>query len=259
MDQVLIATNGKGINSYRDYANANQLGLEIQAFSDPAILAGDWMQLLVAYKQSLSHFSAPIGIHGAFYDMTSASRDPAITELTLMRYRQNLHVADELNAKYVVFHLNYLGLMKLVNYRPEWHRRQVDFWVSFAQEAENIGVTVLLENSWEDDPAIVPSIIEEVGSPKLKACLDFAHASLYSKQLISSWIDAFAPHIFCCHLNNHDGELDLHLPLGVGVIDYLPILAQLRQLTEPPIFCLELPSKTCVDASLDFLDLELTP
>ncbi|MCI0580911.1 MAG: sugar phosphate isomerase/epimerase [Chloroflexi bacterium] len=255
MDQVLVATDYRDVASYRTWAEEAGFGLELQAFSDPKVLANDWIEVLASHKKLLAGFPGRLGLHGAFYDMVSASLDPAIVDVTRIRYRQNLHAASELNAGYVVFHLNYMGTLKLSNYRAGWHQRQVEFWGHFAEEAAAAGVDVLLENLWEDDPALVRDILAEVNHPHLKACLDVAHATLFSCHGLDAWIKALAPYLICCHLNNHDGELDLHWPLGHGVLDYPPVLAKMRQLPKPPLFSLELSGKEQVEASLPFLNM----
>jgi sugar phosphate isomerase/epimerase len=203
----------------------------------------------------LSGFSGDIGVHGAFYDLTSASLDPAILEITRLRYRQNLRIASELGARYVLFHLNYLGFCKIPNYRPGWHERQVAFWSSFAAEAEKAGVPVLIENSWEDEPSLIVDILSEVNSPNLRACLDIAHATLYSSVPIEEWIEALEPYLFCSHLNNHNGQYDMHWPLTRGIVDYSDVISSLRNTSKPPYLCLEMPRWSFMKPSLSYFEL----
>lgn len=254
MDRVLSATTKKDLPAFRDHAQNFGLGLELQAFADPATLSNNWPKTLHWHRDVLSGFSGDIGVHGAFYDLTSASLDPAILEITRMRYRQNLHIAAELGAQYVLFHLNYLGICKIPNYRPGWHERQVAFWSSFAAEAEEAGVPILIENSWEDDPTLIADILSEIDSPYLMACLDIAHATLYSSYPIQEWIDAFEPYLFCSHLNNHNGQYDMHWPLTKGNVDYANVIPSLRNAVSSPLLCLEMPRWSFMKNSLAFLD-----
>jgi sugar phosphate isomerase/epimerase len=132
----------------------------------------------------------------------------------------------------------------------------VDFWGRFVEEAEVVGIQLLLENLWEDEPALIAEILAEVNHPCLRACLDVAHATLFSPAPVSRWIEAIAPYLYCCHLNNNDGEMDLHWPLSQGVIDYAPILAELRRRQPAPLLTLEMPSRERMVASLPLLELE---
>jgi sugar phosphate isomerase/epimerase len=253
MDTVLVAADKNNLDTYLNRVTEKDLGLELQAFANPEVLAGNWLEVLADHKRKLAAFSGRLGIHGAFYDMVSASLDPAVVDVTRIRYRQNLQAAVELGAEYVVFHLNYMGILKLPHYRSGWHRRQVAFWKGFIQEASTHEIYILLENLWEDDPTLMTDILEEVNNPYLKTCLDIAHATLFSKIPAEKWINTLSPHLHLCHLNNHDGELDQHWELGKGTIDYQPILEMLRELPQPPMLTLEMPNWQRIEASLPLL------
>jgi sugar phosphate isomerase/epimerase len=255
MDQVLIATDYQQLAGFRRWAEALGLGLELQAFADPAVLANDWVAVLDEHQRLLTGFKGHLGLHGAFYDMVSASLDPAIVDVTRIRYRQNLHAAAVLEADYIVFHVNYMGFLKFPDYRPGWHRRQVAFWQPYAEEAARLGIYILLENLWEDDPTLITEILTAVNNPYLKACLDISHATLFSRDPIEHWLTVFTPHLHLCHLNNHDGQQDLHWPLNRGVIDYPHIMELLRRLPAAPLFTLEMPHLEWMKSSLDYFQL----
>jgi len=255
MDRVLLATSQKNIPELLTQAELYGLGLEIQEFSDPYTLANDWSRSLRWHQELLSGFSGDIGIHGAFFDLTSSSLDPDILAVTRRRYSQNLQIAAELDAKYVLFHLNYLGNCKIPNFRPGWHEREVAFWSSFVREAEEVGIPILLENSWENEPSLIGDILSAVNSPYLKACLDIAHVTLHSEYTVEQWISELEPYLFCSHLNNHDGNLDMHWPLSRGMVDYASVIAALRKSAGQPYLCLEMPSWSEMEPSLSFFEL----
>lgn len=258
MNQLLFATyQPKDLPLYRRRAEQLHCGLEIHAFSDPALLAenGDLKRVVAAFEEQLAGFEGVLGFHGAFYDMVSASVDPDIVALTLQRYRRNVEIAERLGGRYVVFHANYMGGFKLANYRDGWHRRQVAFWRSFMEEVGERDVNVLLENLWADEPSIIVDILSEVGHPHLKACLDVGHVYLFSDRPIEVWIDALEPFLYGCHLNNHNGRQDLHWALGRGVIDYRPVLEKLRGLSRPPLLTLEMSDWEAIAASLQYFDV----
>ncbi|MCB8918659.1 MAG: sugar phosphate isomerase/epimerase [Ardenticatenaceae bacterium] len=255
MDQLLLATYSLDFLDYRTWAETMGCGLELHTFTEPAVLAGDLPAIVARHKRQLRGFRGRLGLHGAFYDMVSASLDPEIVAVTRKRYRQNLQTAAALDAQYVVFHANYMGGFKLPNYRPGWHQRQLDFWGPFTLEAASHGLVVLLENMWAPEPEIIADLIRDVNSPNLRSCLDIAHATLFSSLPIQRWIEVLSPYLYCCHLNNHDGQLDLHLPLTQGVVDYAALLPQLRRLAHPPLFTLELPDRASIEASLCLLHL----
>lgn len=256
MDQLLFATYSlSDLVTYRQWAEQLGCGLELHTFVDPILLSGDVSGMVAAHRRLLAGFQGPIGFHGAFYDMMSGSLDPGIVALTRERYRQNLAVAEALQGTYLVFHANYMGGFKLRDYRRGWHERQIDFWDSFAREAENSGLCILLENMWADDPEIVADILRAIDRPNLLACLDISHVPLYSTHSIDAWIDALEPWLFCCHLNNTNGEQDLHWSLRQGIIKYAPIVEKLRRLAEPPYMTLEMPDWETISESLSYFEL----
>ncbi|MDX1614047.1 MAG: TIM barrel protein [Candidatus Promineifilaceae bacterium] len=249
-DRLLVSTTTSDLTVNVELGKRLGVGLELQGFADPLTLAQRFDEVLGFHQTALRDFHQPVALHGAFYDMSSASPDPAVVSLTRRRYRQNLCAAAELGAAYVVFHLNYLGAMRLPNYRQGWLQRQIEFWADFTRDAARLDMPVLLENSWEDDPTLITDVVESVASPYLRACLDVAHATLYSSISLSHWIEAFRPHLVCAHLNNHDGELDLHWPLDQGVLDYGQILPLLRRLPQAPLMVLEMNEPAFIQASL---------
>lgn len=255
MDQLLFAAYQDDVALRIQKAQESGCGLELHTFTDPKTLATNLAAQLLTHKSLLANFSGILGLHGAFYDMISASVDPDIVAITRRRYEQNLWIARELKARYIVFHANYMGTFKLVNYRAGWHKRQVAFWESFIEQAAESGIYILLENMWEDDPSVIIDVIQAVNHPHLKACLDVAHATLFSDRPIQEWIEQFAPFLFCCHLNNHDGLLDLHWPLSRGCVDYQSVLPLLRHLPMPPLMTLEMSNWDSIEKSLNYFEL----
>lgn len=257
MKRLLLATyKTADLPFYRRWAKELGCGLELHTLIEPETLAdGRFIGELEAHQQQLHNFNGPLGLHGAFYDMVSASLDPDVVALTLRRYRQSLQAAVQVGANYVVFHANYMGGLKLANYRAGWHERQVLFWRSFAEEAAQYDIFILLENMWAGDPTIISDVLRDVDHPCLRACFDVSHAALFSEWRLFDWIDVLAPYLYCCHLNNHDGHVDRHWALGKGIIDYQPIIRYLGQLPNPPLMTLEMPDPEAIRASLPFFDL----
>lgn len=256
MDRALIS-----VEHYRDLvghaaiARQHGLGLELQEFSDPNVLDGGWRSLLDEYKCALNGFTGLRAMHGAYIDLVSGSPDMRLVTLTRERYRHNLDIACELGVKYIDFHANYLPLVDHPSYLPGWVERQVTFWSPLAKQAEQYGVTLLLENMWEPAPAIIRRILDRVQSPYLKACLDVGHAVLYSRVPIEEWITRLGEHLAYTHLHNNHGATDEHLAFGDGVLDFPAVLEQLRALPAPPLFSLELPNMESITASLPYLNL----
>jgi sugar phosphate isomerase/epimerase len=255
VDAVHLAASRTRLTEYRSWAEELGCGLELYAFSEPAVLSGDWQAVVAEHQAALAGFRGGLGLHGAFFDMASGSIDPAIVTVTRQRYQQSMEIAAALGAKTVVFHLNYLPYIKSESYRTGWTARQIAFWQEMAEVAESAGITVHLENMWEDDPDLLAAVAAGVDHPAVRLCLDVAHTVLYSETPLSTWMDALSPWLRSVHLNNHDGQLDRHWALSQGVIEYRSVVRHLRQLQPAPIFVLEMTSEERVKRSLPFFNL----
>jgi len=256
VDQILLGTVQHNFSSCLPLALDYGLGLEIQTFAYPDVLAGNWRDLLMTYQRSgLDHLAGPLAVHGAFMDMAPGSPDPLIRDVTLRRTYEGLEVAAALGAQNIVFHTNFIASIRHPIYREGWTRRNIDFWGQVVTHAAALNLIITLENMWEPDPALLVDILQAVDSPYLRACLDVGHTSLFSETPFQDWLAAFEPYLVHVHTNNHDGRIDTHQALTDGVLDYTPILAALRALPVPPTITLEMNTVQAMQESFCCLDL----
>jgi sugar phosphate isomerase/epimerase len=258
--RLAIATPRPDIAPYIALARDYGVGIEIQAYGyNPGLLDSDWSSLVEQHRYLLRGFEGEIALHGAFFDMSSASEDPQIVRVTRQRYLLTLQLAVELGARHVVFHANYLPWIRNARYLRQWTQRQVEFWAEIGAEAERLGLVVALENMWEPSPDLIGCILDWVDSPFVTACLDVGHAYLYSDSIpLTGWLDRLKDRLSHCHINNHRGVEDEHLPLDAlgGVVDYSYVLPLLWSLPSPPLISLEMESLEDLERSLRFI-LEL--
>lgn len=255
--RLAIAIPRPDIAPYVAMARDYGIGIEIQAYGyNPGLLDGDWSSLVAEHRRLLQGFEGEIALHGAFYDMSSASEDPQIVRVTRERYLLNLRIAAELGARHVVFHANYLPWIRNTRYLRQWTQRQVEFWAEMGVEAQRLGLIVALENMWEPSPDLIGRILDGVDSPSVRACLDVGHAYLYSDSIpFTGWLARLKELLVHCHINNHRGVEDEHLPLDApnGVVDYSLILPLLGSLPVPPLISLEMESLDDLERSLRFV------
>ena len=256
-DQVVIACNDDNFEECIKLALKHGTGLEIQSFAQPDKLDGDWQAEVKRYQNQLAQdgFKGLLTMHGAFLDLVSASPDRKVVQLTRERYSANLEIAQAFEAKYVVFHTNFLPMIRLPVYREQWTERQIEFWGEMAEDAKGKGVTILLENMWEYDPALICDVLDTVNSPNLHACIDVGHTFLFSDIVLENWLERMGRHLLYAHLNNNPGGVDYHQALSDGVINYGEILPMLRELPQPPTFCLEIARLDDIERSLPYFEL----
>lgn len=236
-------------------AHRYSLGIEVQTFAYPNTLDGDWEGLLNRYRAVLRGIPGEIAMHGPFMDMASGSPDPLIMQAVRRRVRQALHIAEELRARTVIFHANFLAMLRNQEYRDDWTERQIAFWAPLAQEAWEAGVVIALENMWEFEPTIIGDVLRRVELPGLKACIDIGHVQLFSEVGLEQWLTSLDGQIVHVHMNNNGGVVDEHHALDEGVINYRSVLARLRRLARKPTFALEIEQVDDIRRSLTLLDL----
>jgi sugar phosphate isomerase/epimerase len=254
-DRVLLSASLTNIDDCIRLAVARGLGIELMAFAYPDVLDGDWRSLLERYKAQLQPVPGMLTMHGPFMDMASGSPDQQINEVCKARFRHALRIAHELGVQIVVLHANFIGAIHSEAYRIGWHKRNVLFWSEIADYAQQLGVTVAVENMWEFDPDIIGDVLKTIDHPNLRACLDVGHAHLYSQVTFAVWLETMKPYLVHLHVNNNDGALDIHGGLGAGVLDYQRLLEAVRTLPSQPTITLEMDSVGDMEASLRFFRL----
>ena len=203
-----------------DLACAEEFGLgaEVQVFGMPPYLGKDCTNEIERMAERLEGLAGPVGVHGPFMDLAHFSPDPAIREVCRKRYLEAFDLADALNAEYVIFHTQYNTMLRLPDYPEMFHQQSMEFWPQIVAEAERRGITICMENMFDEDPLPSRRLADEIASRRFKLCLDIAHAVIYSDINIANWIDAFQPHLRHVHINDCDGINDLHLALGKGTL-----------------------------------------
>ncbi len=267
MKNILLATFQRDISRHYELAQAHNAGLELQVYGyDPGLLDEGWRELLDEHKALLRDFQGELALHGAFIDMAPSSLDRRIVQVTWDRSLLNLDIAAELGAQIVVFHTQFIPQIYRpvggggMDYRDIWTRGQVSFWGAMAEEAAQRNLTIALENMWEPEPDLIGEVLRQVNSPYLVACLDVGHFYLFSDYLpLSRWIEHIKEWTVYCHVNNHRGFYDEHLPLDFpgGVIDYkndvFPLLDEM--LPNAYSLVLEIDEIEYLESSLRYLEM----
>ncbi|MCI0711438.1 MAG: sugar phosphate isomerase/epimerase [Chloroflexi bacterium] len=257
MDQVSITAKHTNFEACYRLAIERGLGIELQTFAFPPVLdSPSWDQIVEQYKQTLRGFPYPISMHGAFMDMAPGSPDTLFITVTRERTYQFLRLAAELKAGVIVFHANFIAAIRDDEYRMGWTDRMIEFFVPVVDYARELGVNMVLENMWEFDPSIIRFVLDGVNSTFLSACLDVGHAYLFSKIPFVDWLEDLQHWITYIHMNNNYADIDLHLGLDDGVLDYEYILPLLRNLPNKPQFVLEIEDVHDQERSLAYFELE---
>ena len=221
---------------------ANELGagIEVCKFAEPAILDGNFDAVLEEFSDALKDFSGNISLHGTFYDLNPASKDQRIKDITVYRYNQSLKAAKELGAKTVVFHTGFNGMVKLPVYYNTFIENKIIFWKDFIKRFEDEGIIVVLENTYEDEPDIILSIVNNINSPNLKICVDTGHVNINSSSKVEEWVEKIGSKLHHMHLHNNSGRFDEHNSLLNGTIDFDKVIKTLQNNNYNPNLVIEI-------------------
>ncbi|MDO7206107.1 TIM barrel protein [Paraclostridium bifermentans] len=173
-DIKLVKLIGDINKSNIDEINKLGIGVEIQSFPQN-ILDEDYSTIINDCSKKLKNFSNAISLHGSSFDLNPGSTDKKVIELTKYRYMQSVEIAKEIGAKYVIFHSQLNPLLSVDKIRKLKLDNQIKFWQDFMNEIDDIDVTILLENEYDENPEEILYIVESVNSSKLRICLDTGH------------------------------------------------------------------------------------
>ena len=222
-DRLYISTTAEDAHAL---AVTHDLGIELAEFCTACNMDENFAAMDHAARLAMDGVTR-FTFHAPFAEMSPAAVDPLVREITARRYRQAISLAEDYGIHKVVIHSGFIPLV----YFPEWFVPQsVGFWRDFLRGVST-DMTICLENVMEPGPDIMTQIAVGVDDPRFKLCLDVGHANTrVSSTPLDKWIAETAPWLGHVHIHNNDGDMDLHRPLGEGVIDYDRVLDSLLTL-----------------------------
>jgi sugar phosphate isomerase/epimerase len=176
--------------------------------------------------------------HAPFMDLAPGGVDSKIRRATQERLEHVLHLAALIRPKAVVFHPEY-DQWRHGEAFDLWFQGSLEMWTPLVTEAEKVGVTLALENVFEQGPETLKKLLEKINSPHCGFCFDTGHSLVFSKTGWKEWIEVLGRHLVEVHLHDNRGEGDQHLPPGDGKFDFTGFLSYLWAQQLSPIYTLE--------------------
>ena len=120
-------------------------------------------------------------------------------------------------------------------------RWQVDSLRRLLSAGFQVGIRLMYEPtaSENDTPERLQRILSEL--PDLLCHLDVGHCNLHGKDP-AAMIRHFGHRLHHLHLHDNDGRSDLHLPPGVGTIDWASVIRALKEVGYDGTITLEIGS-----------------
>lgn len=250
------------LETLRDWIIKDQRDLELQDFIDAKVLNGDWRPLVDRARRLLDGYTGRLGIHGPFWGLHLANPDPDIRAVVTRRMEQGLMVCEALGATQMVIHSpystwDYNNLDNLPGARERISELVHTTLAPVIQRAEEIGVTMVLENIEDKDPDARRHLAESFDSPAVAVSIDTGHAHYAHGSTGAAPVDYFIHRaggaLHHLHLQDADGYADRHWAIGKGSINWPSVFDALARLGSQPRLILELRDKAGILPSVQYL------
>jgi sugar phosphate isomerase/epimerase len=232
------------------FAQQNSYNLELATFAYANAYDTDWDEVLKQHKLQLSQFSCQVSLHGVYRDIIIHSHDSKVADVARERIQGSIDVAKALNAQKIVFHGGANPLVLDEWYLKNWLEKNAVFW---KQVLAQYSGTVLIENVWEPNPDILRSLLDMVDSPRLRICFDVAHAHVYSKVSLDTWLSVLGEDVVYMHFSDNNGQVDEHTVVGAGNINWQSLTQSIQRMDLSPEVVLEECTLESTRASIDYL------
>jgi sugar phosphate isomerase/epimerase len=219
-----------------DFATQNRIHPEIYFSAEDldACQEEDLRRLSTALREN----QLEVSIHGPFMDLSPGGVDPRVKAVTYDRLLKTIELAHFFNPTTIVFHPGY-ERWKFDGNVNLWLESSLQTWGPLVKVAEEKGLTLAIENVFEENPEPIKNLLEEIHSPRFRFCFDTGHHNVFAKTPLTTWMEALGGFLSEVHLHDNHKEMDEHLPLGEGEFDFHQFFTLLSQLKLKPIYTLE--------------------
>jgi len=191
-----------------------------------------------------------LSLHAPFMDLNPGAVDPMVRSVTQLRFSRILNVASVLKPRIVVFHAGY-DKWRYNGHKDVWLANSLDTWNKVMETASKIGVQVVVENIFDEDPEALDLLINTIAHPDFGFCFDTGHFNLFSKVPMEQWFERLGKKMMEVHLHDNDGTSDAHLALGRGNIDFEKCFGLMRTHAINTVYTIEAHEKGDIEPSLE--------
>ncbi len=179
-----------------------------------------------------------ITVHGPYLDLSPGGADRKVKAVTLDRISKTIELARSFKPKAIVFHPGY-DKWTFNGDTKRWLESSLQTWEPMVKRAEEAGLTLAVENVFEEGPNALRDLLDEVNSSSFRFCFDTGHYHVFSKVPLTFWIEILAKYLCETHLHDNHKEMDEHLPIGEGGFDFEQYFSLLSFYELHPIYTIE--------------------
>lgn len=233
----------------RNWVFDRERDLELQDFYYADVLDGDWAPIAERYRRLLDGHKGRVGLHGPFWGFAIDTPDPLVAEVVRKRLNQGLDVCAATGATQMVVHSPFTTWdHNNLDGRPGQRARKIETVHAnigaVVKRAEDMGVTLVIENIEDKDPAARVALARSFDSPAVRVSIDTGHAHYAHGSTgappVDHYVRAAGAMLEHVHLQDADGYGDRHWSIGEGTILWPSVFAALAELPQRPRLLLEL-------------------
>lgn len=215
--------------------------LEIQDFCEIENYDGDWRGRAATLRGLLTGHQGRLGIHGPFWSMVLASRDPDIRAVVTRRLLWGLDVCEALGATQMVTHSPFTTWdFNNLSAGPDGHADVIGYahetLKPVVARAEEIGVELVIENIEDKDPAARVALARSFESTAVRVSIDTGHAHYAhgstGAPTVDRYVEAAGDMLAHVHIQDADGYADRHWLPGDGTVNWRAVFAALAVLAK---------------------------
>lgn len=250
------------IAEHRGWLFDAERDLELQGFSRFADLTTEFEDRISAARAALDGFKGRLGMHGPYEGLDMDNKDPEVQPIVTARFLKALEAADRLGARQMVLLSPYArwyawNRLNKPGYAEEKLGRIHKIMDPVVKAAEKAGITLVIENIFDVDPAMRREMVDSFDSDAIALSIDTGHAHLARRMSGAPPVDYFVrdagDQLKHVHLQDLDGHADRHWAPGEGEIHWPEVFRALSECKSAPHLVLELRRKSDIPAGFAYL------
>ncbi|MDP5085227.1 MAG: sugar phosphate isomerase/epimerase [Yoonia sp.] len=250
------------ITTCRDWLFEADRDIELQDFMTHAALTTEYDDRIAAAKGALAGHRGRVGIHGPYEGLDIDNKDAELRPLITARFLRALMAAEAVGARQMVLHSPYRAWYQ--NNRlaaPAYAQEKLDrvhmVLDPVVKRAAETGITLVIENIEDVDPATRRALVDSFDSPAVALSIDTGHAQLARRAAGAPPVDYFVrdagSQLAHVHLQDVDGHADRHWAPGEGEIEWAAVFRALADCDSAPHLVLELRNKADIPKGFAYL------
>ncbi|MQQ06935.1 TIM barrel protein [Epibacterium sp. SM1979] len=250
------------ITHHRDWLFDADRDIEIQDFMSHTALTEERHDRIEAVKTALRGHQGRVGIHGPFEGLDIDNKDAELRPLITKRFLLAVEAAAAIGARQMVLHSPYTlwyqnNVLASPDYAEDKLGRIHQVLAPVVKQAEVEGVTLVIENIMDVDPATRRMMVDSFASPAIALSIDTGHAHLARRMSGAPPVDYFVrdagAQLSHVHLQDLDGHADRHWAPGEGEIHWTEVFRALGECPNNPHLVLELRNNRDIPKGFGYL------